>query len=53
MKNILLALSLIGGIYAFSQTVESMKENLARQKRDDELLRLVKEIHDSLQARNS
>jgi len=44
-RDLLLAASVIGTIYMVSRTVQSMREEAARDAREQELLRMVQAIH--------
>jgi hypothetical protein len=44
-EKLALAASLIGTIYVVSRTMQSMREEAARDAREKELLRMVQEIH--------
>jgi len=44
-RDLLLAASVIGTIYMVSRTVQSMREEAVRDAREQELLRMVQEIH--------
>jgi hypothetical protein len=44
-RDIFLAASVIGTIYMVTRTVQSMRDEAARDAREAELLRMVQEIH--------
>lgn len=44
-RDLFLAASVIGTIYMVTRTVQSMREEAARDAREQELLRMVQAIH--------
>jgi hypothetical protein len=51
MRQLLFALSAIATVYTVSQTIENMRQSVARKQREDEMMILLRRIDAALAAR--